>query len=191
MFATFTPPAREAVVRAALLASDAGRGALATDFLLLGLTEAGGLELALEPLGVTAAAVRAEISRRRGDGPPGDHELLAAIGIDLDEVRRRAASATSTRPDDPALWRMSRSRLQPLRVELLGPAHRLPLSGRGRKVMEVAMHYARRRHARVAGEDLLIGLLADGSNESVRILHRLGVDGRRLWSDLRRWHTAA
>lgn len=186
MFATFSPPAREAVVRAALLASDAGRGVLGTDFLLLGLAEVGGLELALEPLGVTAAAVRAEISSRLGD-----RELLAAIGIDLDEVRRRAASATSTRLDDPGLWRMSRSRLQPLRVELLGPAHRLPLSGRGRKVIEVAMHYARRRHARVAGEDLLIGLLADGSNESVRILHRLGIDGRRLWSDLRPWHTAA
>jgi hypothetical protein len=40
-------------------------------------------------------------------------------------------------------------------------------------------------------EDLLWGLLADGSNASVRILHRLEVDLRRLWSDLRHWQRAA
>ena len=53
------------------------------------------------------------------------------------------------------------------------------------------MHYARRRHALVSSEDLLVGLLADGSNESVRVLCRLRVDLRQVWSDLRRWHMAA
>lgn len=53
------------------------------------------------------------------------------------------------------------------------------------------MHYARRRHALVSGEDLLVGLLADGSNESVRVLCRLRVGLGQLWSDLRRWHMAA
>jgi hypothetical protein len=59
------------------------------------------------------------------------------------------------------------------------------------RVIEVAMHYARRRHAPVTGEDLRVGLLADGSKESVRVLCRLGVDLGQLWSDLRRWHMAA
>lgn len=35
------------------------------------------------------------------------------------------------------------------------------------------------------------GLLADGSNESVRILRRLDVDVHRLWADLLSWHAAA
>ena len=37
-------------------------------------------------------------------------------------------------------------------------------------------------------EDLLLGLLADGSSESVRILRRGGADIGRLGADLRRWH---
>jgi Clp amino terminal domain, pathogenicity island component len=191
MFASFTPSARQAVVRSGLTAADAGRDVLGTDFLLLGLIEVDGFDPPLERLSVTAAGVRAEIERRHGTAPPRDRELLATLGIDLDEVRRRTAAATSTSPDDPRLWRLSRSRVRPLRVELAGPARLLQLDGRGRKAIEVALYYARRRHAPVTCEDLLVGLLADGSNESVRILCRLRVDLRQLWSDLRRWHMAA
>lgn len=191
MFAAFTPPAHQAVVRSGRLAADAGRRVLSTDFLLLGLTEVHDLDPPLERLGITAAAVRAHIDQQHGGTPPGDRELLASLGIDLDEVRRRAGLATSTSPDDPNLWRLCRSRVHPLRVELVGPASHLQLDGRSRKVIEVAMHYARRRHALVSGEDLLVGLLADGSNESVRVLCRLRVDLSQLWSDLRRWHMAA
>ena len=161
MFAAFTPPAHQAVVRSGRLAADAGRRVLSTDFLLLGLTEVHDLD------------------------PP-----LERLGIDLEEVRRRAGSATSTSPDDPNLWQLCRSLVHPLRVELVGPASHLQLDGRSRKVIEVAMHYARRRHALVSGEDLLVGLLADGSNESVRVLCHLRVDLSQLWSDLRRWHMA-
>jgi len=191
MFAAFTPPAHQAVVRSGRLAADAGRRVLSTDFLLLGLTEVHDLDPPLERLGITAAAVRAQIDQQHGGAPPGDHELLASLGIDLEEVRRRAGLATSTSPDDPNLWQLCRSRVHPLRVELVGPASHLQLDGRSRKVIEVAMHYARRRHALVSGEDLLVGLLADGSNESVRVLCRLRVDLSQLWSDLRRWHLAA
>jgi hypothetical protein len=190
MFAAFTPPARQAVVRSGRLAADAGRGVLSTDFLLLGLIEVHDLDPPLERLGVTAAAVRAQIDKQPGGAPPRDRELLASLGIDLDEVRRRAGLATSTSPD-PSLWQLCRSRVHPLRVELVGPASQLRLDGRSRKVIEVAMHYARRRHAPVSGEDLLVGLLADGSNESVRVLCGLRVDLGQLWSDLGRWHMAA
>ena len=191
MLAGFTPSARQAIVRSGMLAADAGRRVLGTDLLLLGLTEVHDFDPPLARLGVTAAAVRAEIDRRHGGAPPHDRELLATLGIDLDEVRRRASAATSISPDDPSLWQLSRARARPLRVELLGPARQLQLDGRGRKVIEVARHYARRRHAPVSGEDLLIGLLADGSNESVRILCDLRVDLRQLWSSLGRWHLAA
>jgi Clp amino terminal domain, pathogenicity island component len=191
MFAAFTPSAREAVVRSGRLAADAGRGVLGTDFLLLGLAEVHDFDPPLERLGVTAAAVRAEIDRQHDGAAPRDRELLATLGIDLDEVRRRAGLATSTSPDDPGLWQLCRSRVFPLRVELVGLASHLQLDGRSRKVIEVAMHYARRRHAPVTGENLLVGLLADGSKESVRILCRLCVDLGQLWSDLRRRHMAA
>jgi ClpA/ClpB-like protein len=191
MFAGFTPSARQAVVRSGRLAADAGRAALSTDFLLLGLTEVHDLDPPLERLGITAAAVRAHIDQQHDRAASADRELLASLGIDLDEVHRRAGLATSTSPDDPSLWRLCRSRVHPLRVALVGPASHLQLDGRSRKVIEVAMHYARRRHAPVTGEDLLVGLLADGSNQSVRILCRLRVDLGQLWSDLHLWYTAA
>lgn len=59
----------------------------------------------------------------------------------------------------------------------------------GRKVIEVAQWASRRgRRTLVDREDLLWGLLADASSESVRILRRCQVDLGRLWADLRRWH---
>ena len=45
--------------------------------------------------------------------------------------------------------------------------------------------------AQVTCEDLLWGLLADASSESVRILRHYRVDTGRLWADLRRWHQSA
>jgi hypothetical protein len=109
LFAAFTPPAHQAVVRSGRLAADAGRRVLSTDFLLLGFTEVDDLDPPLERLGITAAAVRAQIDQQPGGAPPGDRELLASLGIDLDEVRRRAGLATSISPDDPNLWRLCRS----------------------------------------------------------------------------------
>jgi hypothetical protein len=191
MFARFTPSARAVVVRAGMLAIDAGRPVLGTDYLLLALAErdrSGGW------LGVAPEAVRAELSRlARCPGRPerpDDRELLAAIGIDLDEVRRRIAAATSVRVDDPARWRLRRSLARPLRITLTGPASELVLAGQSRKVIEVAL-WARHGRPLVTEEGLLWGLLADGSNDSVRILCGLGVDLRALWSRLRRWQAAA
>jgi len=66
MFAAFTPPAHQAVVRSGRLAADAGRRVLSTDFLLLGLTEVHDLDPPLERLGITAAAVRAQIDQQHG-----------------------------------------------------------------------------------------------------------------------------
>jgi NAD-dependent oxidoreductase involved in siderophore biosynthesis len=60
-------------------------------------------------------------------------------------------------------------------VVLTGPVGDLLLTGKARKVVEVALNW-RGSHAQVTDEDLLRGLLADGSNTSVSILRRLGVD---------------
>jgi hypothetical protein len=121
-----------------------------------------------------------------------DRELLAAIGIDLDEVRRRILDATSTRLDDPSLWRLHRSRVRPFRITLSGPAAEIVLDESGRKAIEVAQWASRRgQRTLIDREDLLWGLLADASSESVYILRRGNVDLRRLWTDLQQWHRSA
>lgn len=185
----FAAPARRTVVRAGMLASESGRDMLSDGFFLLALAEGQPLSNPLD-LDISAGMVRAKI----GAQPPGrpDRELLATLGIDLDEVRRRVLSATSMRLDDPSLWRLYRSRVRPLRVTLSGPAAEIVFDESGRKVIEVAQWASRRgRRTLIDREDLLWGLLADASNESVRILRRCNVDIGRLWTDLQRWHRSA
>ncbi|MEV6862846.1 hypothetical protein AB0M44_17830 [Streptosporangium subroseum] len=163
MFAGFTPEARRTTVRAGLLALDEGRTTLDEDMFLLALAES----WPVAGFTVTPEAVRTEIGERRA----GDRELLATLGIDLDEIRRRIP----VRRDDPLAWRLRRSRVRPLNVVLVGPVGDLPLTGRARKVVEVAMN-RRGSGSRATDEDLLRGLLADGSNASVSILRHLDVD---------------
>jgi hypothetical protein len=187
MLDVFAPPARLAVVRAGMTAADCGQPRLSDGFLLLALAEGEPLARPVE-LGVTAASIRAAIEarapRRR------DRELLVTFGIDLDEVRRRAVAGAL--PGDPARWRLRRSPLRPLRVTLSGPATEIVLDEGGRKVIEVARWASRRGHrTTVEREDLLWGVLADGSSESVRILLRGGADLGRIWTGLRRWHRGA
>jgi hypothetical protein len=182
--AAFSPQAREVIIRAGMTAADCGQRRLSDGFLLLALAEGEPLARPVD-LGVTASRIRAAIEarapRRR------DRELLATLGIDLYEVRRRAVVATGV--DDPARWRLRRSPLRPLRVTLSGPATQIVLDESGRKVIEVARWVSRRGHRTLAErEDLLWGLLADGRSESVRILRRDGTDLSRLGADLRRWH---
>jgi len=189
MLTRFAPPARRTVIRAGLLASDFGRDMLSTEFLLLALAESQPLSSPVD-LGITATEVRAEIEAQ-APRPP-DRELLATLGIDLDEVHRRVLDATSTRRDDPSLWRLHRSRVRPLRVTLSGPAAEIVLDEGGRKVIEVAQWVSRRgRRTLIDREDLLWGLIADASSEAVQILRRGHVDLGRLWTDLQRWHRAA
>ncbi|MER6830312.1 Clp protease N-terminal domain-containing protein [Streptosporangium sp. NPDC000563] len=172
MFARFTPEARRTTVRAGLLALDHGRTTLDEDMFLLALAKS----WPVTGLTVTPETVGAEIrNRETARGLAGDRALLAAIGVDLDEVRRRLPP----RREDPLAWRLTRSRLRPLNVTLSGPAGDLLLTARARKVVEVALH-TRGTDSEVGGEELLKGLLADGSNASVSILRGLGVDVRGL-----------
>jgi hypothetical protein len=169
----FAPSARRTVVRAGTLAGDYGRNRLSTEFFLLALAEGQPLSKPVD-LGITAAVISADI-KARGHARQ-SRELLAALGIDL----------------DPSLWRLHRSRVRPLRVTLSGPAAEIVLDESGRKVIEVAQWASRRgRRTLIDREDLLWGLLADASGESVKILRRGNVDVRRIWADLRRWHRSA
>jgi Clp amino terminal domain, pathogenicity island component len=188
MLDRFTPAARQTVVQAGLAAAgDGGNGStLGTEFLLLALADSGPLAGRPEGLGVSPASVREQIGGRAGR----DDELLATLGIDAGQVRRRAFDAAGIRPDDPALWTLRRSRARPLRVTLHGPATQAQLNEGSRKVIEVATWLCRRGHRRLTDrEDPLWGLLCD-SSEAMRILLRLGVNLPELSADLVRWSAA-
>lgn len=177
MFDRFSPEARAVVVRASDHAAAAGRRRIGTEFLLLALCEGPGTGPALAGQGVDEPAVRAAISEALGTPrPPSDHELLASLGIDLAEVRRRARAL-----GDAELWRVRRSVRRPLRVAVVGPARDLPFTGGGRKVLEVALwRRPRRAGSPVGPDDLLQGILADRRSNAARILCHLRVDLRAL-----------
>jgi hypothetical protein len=176
----FTNGARRAVIAAGLDAMDRGRDRLDTDLLLLGLVQA---TPTLHPH-VDADAVRQEIDRTTGAPDRDDRALLATLGIDLDEVTRRMYGSAGVRRDDPRLWTLRRATWRPLRMTLRGPARSVRLTGHSRKVIEVAA-WAAGRGRPITGEHLLWGLLADGTNESVRVLRRLGVDLRPVYRNMR------
>jgi hypothetical protein len=100
MFERFTEPARRAVVDAQEEAGDLRHGYIGTEHILLGLLRdpSGVAKRALDRLGIERGAVRSDVVRLVGEGPPigfGEHdaEVLRSIGIDLDEVRRRLEEA--------------------------------------------------------------------------------------------------
>lgn len=176
MLDRFAPDARRTVVRAGRLAVEAERAYLSDAFLLAALADS-------RPVGAAPDDVGAAVGARPGR----DRALLATLGIDLDEVRRRVSGATAVRPDDPALWTLRRAPLRPLRVTLAGPGTAIVLDESARKAVEVAFWAARRaRRARAGLDDLLWGLLADGAGGAVGVLRDLGVDRGALWADLRR-----
>jgi ATP-dependent Clp protease ATP-binding subunit ClpA len=93
VFERFTPQAKQAVTRAQDEAIDLGHDYIGTQHLLLGLAGVpGGLAaVVLTESGVTADRARAAVTSlpapATGTSPA---EALAAIGIDVDEIRRRA-----------------------------------------------------------------------------------------------------
>lgn len=160
MLARFTDGAGRTMIRAGILAFDAGRRALDTDLLLLALAEERPFTLASFTASPEAVRERVDTGRAR--------ELLATLGIDLDQVRRRNRQGAQ----DPRRWRMARPPLRPLRVTLYGPLGELPLTMHARKAVEVALW----KPGPVTGERLLWGLLADGANGTARVLRAVGVD---------------
>ena len=189
MLATFAPPARQTVIRAGPAGREGGATRRAT-----ATSSWRSPKASPSPARWTSASPPRRSSPssgpRRHDGttatcwPPSASTSTRCAAARLD--------ATSARLDDPARWRLRRSRLRPLRVTLTGPAAEITLNEGGRKAIEVARWASRRGHrTQIAREDLLWGLLADASSESVRILRRGQVDLGRLWADLRRWHQSA
>jgi ATP-dependent Clp protease ATP-binding subunit ClpA len=161
MFERFTDKARKVVSLAMAKAKEQGDDQIRPVHMLYGITAADGVAArALTTLGVDSAAVERELERA-GGAPPGplgpgdeavdgDAEALAAIGIDLDEIRRKIEESFGPR----ALERVPITPKGPLRTG------RLPLSDQAKLSLALSLREARTLHHNYIGtEHLLLGLL--------------------------------
>lgn len=173
MFERFTGTAKRSIVRSEQEAISLGHDYIGTEHLLLGLAGVpeGMAAEVLAQSGITVGRMHAEVTRlpgRPGATATGPAEALAAIGIDVDEIRRRAdASFGSGRfvfPRPAYTPRAKDALIRSLReAETLGDED-------------------------VDTQHLLLGLLAgdeaDQGNRAVVTLRALGTDPARLRSQL-------
>jgi ATP-dependent Clp protease ATP-binding subunit ClpA len=173
MFERFTDRARKVAVDAQASARRLGHGYIGTEHLLLGLLQGDGIAAqVLTGLGVTPAAVEREVLAEVGRGPlgAGDAEALGAIGIDLDEVRRRVEAsfgpgALYWHPDP----RCRRGRHLPL------AGGHIPFTPRAKKALELSLREALAlKHRYIGTEHILLGLVREGEGLAMLVLVRLG-----------------
>jgi ATP-dependent Clp protease ATP-binding subunit ClpA len=183
MFERFTQPAREVVVRAQEEARALGHPWLGTEHLLLGVLaqpEAPGVST-LTDLGVNLDSARAALSQlvgRRGLGES-DTDALRTLGIDLDEVRRRAEASFGPGALDypPRLRARHWLRWRRGQCATRDMTGYLPFMPRAKRALERAQREAVARGDRHIGvEHVLLGLLDPKSNMAVELLRHLGAD---------------
>jgi ATP-dependent Clp protease ATP-binding subunit ClpA len=170
MFERFTAAARAAVVHAQELAREQGSATIGAEHLLVGvLSDDQGVPAAvLRRWDVDAARVTAAVS---GGAAGLDDQALAALGIDLDEVRRRTEDAFGPGALD-----------QPVRTRRKG---HVPFTTEAKAALGESVRSAVLGSAREIGSaQLFLGLLAMEEGTAVRTLRRVGVDAST--ADLRR-----
>jgi len=158
MFERFTDKARKAVSLALAKAKERGDDQIRPVHMLYGLTATDGVAArVLTALGVDAAAVERELGRASGalgardEAADGDAQALAAIGIDLDEIKRRIEESFGP----GALERVPLTPKGPLNW-----TGRLPLNDQAKLSLALALKEARALHHHYIGtEHLLLGLL--------------------------------
>jgi ATP-dependent Clp protease ATP-binding subunit ClpA len=171
MFERFTHPARESVVAAQVAARRLGHDWIGTEHLLLGMLEQSDSVAArvLTELGVTPTAIEQQIQSELGRAPSGigDAEALGAIGINLDEVRRRIEAAFG--PDALCGRRAKRNRRGML-------SDHIPFTPRNKKVLELSLREALRLgHKYIGTEHIMLGMIREGQGLAMLVLSRLGV----------------
>src|ERR1700683_2039355 len=162
MFERFTDKARQGVILAKGKATERGDDQIRPVHMLYGLAAADGVAArVLTAVGVDAAAGARELGRARG-APPGalasgnetdggDAEALAAIGIDLDEIKRKIEDSFGP----GALERVPLTPRGPLNW-----TGRLPLNDQAKLSLALSLREARALHHNYIGtEHLLLGLL--------------------------------
>jgi len=135
----------------------------------------------LRAAGVTAEAVRADVSLRVGDAvlDEADADALRAIGIDVAQVRARIEESFGPGALERARFATCRRHLS---------RGYIPFSCRREKVMELSLREALcLRHNHIGTEHILLGLLREGEGLAARVLADSGVQA----GDLRRSVLAA
>jgi ATP-dependent Clp protease ATP-binding subunit ClpA len=181
MFERFTTGAREVVVGAQREARALGHGWIGTEHLLLAVLadDTTPVGQALEPLGLSHDAVRAELLRELGAGQD-DEAALRDLGIDLDTVRRRVEERFGPGALDQPAPRSGRRflrRHRAVRPECRedGPSGHIPFTRAAKKALELSLREAlalRVKEIRV--EHLVLGMMrAEGL--ATTVVARLGV----------------
>ena len=172
MFERFTKKSRRVLVLAQEEARLLGHPFLGSEHILLGLlhVEDGMAAKVLGDLGVgdldevRRQTIEAIGHPKAGVAPPADAEALAAIGIDIDEVRRRVEETFGA----GALERTKRATWNAFKK---GP----PFTPRAKKVLEVSLREALSlRHDYIGTEHLLLGIVREDKCLAARILADLG-----------------
>jgi ATP-dependent Clp protease ATP-binding subunit ClpA len=163
MLERFTDKAKKVVILAKNKATERGDPEIGPVHMLYGLAVTDGVAArALAGLGVDAAAVERELGSGSsgalaadgvlpGGAAHGDAEALAAIGIDLDEIKRKVEESFGP----GALERVPLARQGPLNW-----TGRLPMNDQAKLSLELSLKEARALHHNYLGtEHLLLGLL--------------------------------
>jgi len=168
VFEKFTNLAKRSITLSQDEALTLGHDFIGTEHILLGLVRVreGLAGEILSEQGVTADQVRAETLRLlQAAGVSANSgreatEALAAIGIDVEEIRRRADDTFG-----PGRFRFPR------------PAFTM----RARRVLELTLSQSMELgHDEIGTEHLLLGLLAEGEGVGVEALGAVGVDPEAL-----------
>ena len=173
MFERFTEKARTVVVLAQQQARERGDDAIDTGHVLRALLSVPDnlAVVVLEAFSVRCADVEADLDRRAvaatSDRP--DAEALAALGIDLDEVRRRVEEAFGPGALD-----------RPPRARRRWGGH-IPFAEESKKALELALREALQLRRNYIGvEHILLGLLHDGVAHDVLAARGVRLDVARV-----------
>lgn len=206
MFERFSRTARQIVVDAQEEARSLGHDWIGTEHLLLAALRRPDQPgtATLVRLGVGADSCRAAIAGVVGGTDadalgPADAEALKALGIDLDEVRRRAENAfgdgaLDPPPVDPEAGRARRRRFLKRRQRedrgesdpefasaAPGPKGHLPFTARAKKALELSLREAIARKDRTIGtEHIVLALLRGDDKVSQGLFRELGVAPKEL-----------
>jgi ATP-dependent Clp protease ATP-binding subunit ClpA len=167
MFERFTDSARDCVTAAQEEARGLGHRYIGTEHLLAALTrEQRGLGgRVARDLGLTPEDVREDILQMVGPGEL-DRDALAAIGIDLDEVRRRAEETFG-----------------PGALDRCDPSGRVPFTKRSKKALELSLREALNLGDKFIGtEHVLLGIARVEDGVGARILSDHGLTRERIES---------
>jgi ATP-dependent Clp protease ATP-binding subunit ClpA len=180
MFERFTQDARQAVVVAQDEARRLHHPRIGTEHVLLALlneTDSPAAE-ALRACGLEVADLRTRILRYVGSGEDGlDPEALAAIGIDLDQVRRATEASFGEGALAPKFARR--------------PRGHIPFSPRAKKALELSLRESLRLKQKYIGSGhILLGLIREGDGLACKALVDAGVNLEQLRTDVTRRITA-